>query len=58
MRAAPEALFFQPVGKDVAVGALEQTADRGAQFEHVGATSRCSRFSSNIADSSPIVATT
>src|SRR6476620_1058623 len=25
---------FQPVGKDVAVGALEQAADRGAQFEH------------------------
>src|SRR3954468_10548888 len=25
---------FQPVGEDVAVGALEQTADRGAQFKH------------------------
>ena len=25
---------FQPVGEDVAIGALEQAADRGAQFEH------------------------
>src|SRR4030081_260878 len=25
---------FQPVGEDVAVSALKQAADRGAQFEH------------------------
>src|SRR3954468_7662903 len=27
---------FQPAGEDVAVGALEQAADRSAQFEHDG----------------------
>ena len=27
-------LSFEPVGEDIAVGAFEQAADRGAQFEH------------------------
>ena len=58
MRRHRKRFSFEPVGEDIAVGALEQAADRSTQFEHPRRHFPCSRFSSNIVDRSPIVATT